>query len=41
MARLLDQIESPADVKRLDLRELSQICHELREEIRKGKEILG
>jgi 1-deoxy-D-xylulose-5-phosphate synthase len=33
MARLLDQIESPLDVKKLDLKELSQLCHELREEI--------
>ncbi len=33
MDRLLDRIDSPADLKRLSLDELPRLCQELREEI--------
>jgi 1-deoxy-D-xylulose-5-phosphate synthase len=33
MSKVLDQIESPFDVKKLDLEELGSLCSELREEI--------
>ncbi len=33
MSKVLDQIESPFDVKKLDLEELERLCRELREEI--------
>ncbi len=33
MGRVLDQIEFPSDVKKLDLEELERLCGELREEI--------
>ena len=33
MAKILDQIESSHDVKRLGLEELEKLCHEIREEI--------
>jgi 1-deoxy-D-xylulose-5-phosphate synthase len=33
MSKVLDQIESPFDVKKLDPEELERLCHELREEI--------
>jgi 1-deoxy-D-xylulose-5-phosphate synthase len=33
MSKVLDQIESPFDVRKLDPEELERLCHELREEI--------
>lgn len=33
MGRLLDQIQTPHDIKRLDLEELERLCSEIREEI--------
>ena len=33
MEKILDQIETSHDVKKLDYEELGQLCHELRKEI--------